>query len=67
MGGGDYLLALKGNQGTLHRRAIDYVTTTRRTSARLVLVVWIHGKRNMVGSRGEPIFKCPSQKLAGIR
>ena len=33
-GGGDYILALKGNQGTLHDAAIDYVVEQTKTDFR---------------------------------
>jgi predicted transposase YbfD/YdcC len=33
-GGGDYLLALKGNQGTLHDAAIDYIDEQTKTEFR---------------------------------
>ena len=62
-GGGDFILALKGNQGTLHDATIDYINDQTKTDFRGIgIVVWTHGTRNMAGSRGEPIFRCPLPK-----
>ena len=62
-GEGDFILALKGNQGTLHDATIDYIDEQAKTDFQGIgLVVTTHGKRSMVGSRDEPIFRCPLPK-----
>ena len=59
-GGGDFILALKGNQGTLHDAVIDYCVEQTKTDFRgIVLGDWTPWKRSTAGSRVEPIFRCP--------
>ena len=59
-GGGDYILALKGNQGTLHDAVIDYINEQTKTDFRGIgVVAWTPRKRSMAGSRAEPMFRCP--------
>jgi hypothetical protein len=59
-GGGDYLLALKGNQGTLPTPPSTISTNRpRRTFVGSALVAGTPWKRSTVGSRDEPISRCP--------
>ena len=67
-GGGDYLLALKGNQGTLHDGAIDYIHEQTKTDFRGIgVVAGTPRKRSTAGSRGAPISRCPRQEPAGVQ
>ena len=44
-GGGDFILALKGNQGTLHDATIDYILEQTKTD--------FQGRRSSTGHRGK--------------
>ena len=58
-GGGDYLLALKGNQGTLHDAAIDYIHEQTKTDFRgMVPVAATPWKRSTAGWRDALTSKC---------
>ena len=68
-GGGDYVLALKGNQGTLHDAAIDYINEQTKTDFRGI------GARRLdtVGKEARPdreanlYSDARSQEPAGVR
>ena len=63
-GGGDFVLALKGNQGTLHDATIDYINEQTKTDFRGIGAVgWTPRKRNTVGSRNEPTSRCPPPRV----
>ena len=62
-GGGDCLLVLKEDQGTLHDEAIDYVNDQTKTDFRgSEPVGWTPWKRITAGSRSEPIIQMPAPK-----
>ena len=62
-GGGDYLLALKGNQGTLHDAAIDYIHEQTKTDFRGIgIVAATPWKRSTAGWRDALTSECPLPK-----
>ena len=63
-GDGDYVLALKGNQGTLHDAAIDYIDEQTKTDFRWsVQRGWTPRKRGTDGSKNEPTSRCPPPRV----